>query len=261
MEQELERRVQERTAELQEVNSELQQFIYVSSHDLQEPLRKIQVFSGMLSGRLDGGDEQTRMFADRIGSSASRVSLLIRNMLEYSRLSHLNDPFVPTDLNAVIRQLEGDFELLLKERAARLETGPLPVLQAIPFQINQLFYHLISNALKFAREGQPPLIRIGAGLLDAAAAGAYPGLLPGMAYHKITVTDNGTGFDQRYAEKIFGMFQRLHDARLYGGTGIGLSICRKVAANHNGTITAVSAEGAGSVFTVLLPVEQPALPA
>ncbi|UHG90603.1 PAS domain-containing sensor histidine kinase [Spirosoma oryzicola] len=261
--QDLERQVQERTRdlintnqELVRTNHELEQFAYIASHDLQEPLRKIQSFAGLLpDNRYD--DELFALYLDKIMKSAQRMSALIKAVLNYSRLSKSDEQFAKTDLNQIIRHVLTDFELLIDEKKAVIQIKELPVIESIPMQLHQLFANLISNALKFARE--VPVIDIASQSVPANEVEQL-GLQPDATYAHLTVKDNGIGFDQQYADRVFTIFQRLNNARDYSGTGIGLALCRKIVNNHGGVISAESEPGQGATFHIYLPVSQPAKP-
>lgn len=258
--QELENRVRERTLELnkandelRKTNKELEQFAYVSSHDLQEPLRKIQTFSELLYNKIDESQKTERAYIEKIKNSASRMSDLIRDLLNLSKLSNVDEEFAATDLSQILDNVKTDFEVLIQQKNARLEIQPLPVVRAIPIQMNQLFYNLISNALKFT-EKTPEIkvtnIEISA---DELRTHNVQGDIKSKAYVKITFVDNGVGFDQSYAEQIFIIFQRLNDRSKFTGTGIGLAICKKIVENHNGFILAKSKINEGSTFEIFLP--------
>ncbi len=254
LEAELERRVQERTHELTRMNEELQQFAYVTSHDLKEPLRKMRIFSDLLAKELEEQEGKKASFLQKITSSATRMDALVQSLLDYSRLSHIDDQFIPTDLHAALRDVLVDFELLIEEKQAQLEIQPLPVITAIPLQIHQLFHNLVGNALKFAHPDRPLRLQIDC---EEVSGEAHP-LLPDPAkqYLLLRFTDNGIGFDPQFSAKIFTIFQKLHTRDVYAGTGIGLAVCRKIAENHGGTIEAHSEPEVGSVFQVYLPLQR-----
>jgi PAS domain S-box-containing protein len=258
--QELENRVRERTLELnnaneelRKTNKELEQFAYVSSHDLQEPLRKIQTFSELLYNKIDESQKTERTYIEKIRGSAIRMSDLIRDLLNLSKLSNVDEEFVKTDLSQIMENVKADFEVLIQQKNAQLEIAPLPVIKAIPIQINQLFYNLMSNALKFTEK--TPEIKVMCSEVSAEELKSYnlQGEIKDKSYVKITFVDNGVGFEQSYADQIFVIFQRLNDRSKFTGTGIGLAICKKIVENHNGFITAKSKINEGSVFEIFLP--------
>ena len=256
MENELERRVKERTAELEKLNHELQQFTYVSSHDLKEPLRKIQMFGNLAMQQADTTSDKLKESLGKIVHSASRMSTLLTDLLNYSLLTNTDYRFVKVDLNRVLHNVEEDTELLIREKGAIIHSAPLPVIDGIPFQLSQLFFNLLGNALKFSKDGVPPEITINCMPFSEDEKAAYTSLLP-VPYIKITISDNGIGFKPEFVKKIFVVFQRLNDRGVFAGNGIGLSLCKKIVENHHGEIFATSEPGVGSVFTVLLPQTQP----
>ena len=251
------RRAEEQTRlfaeELQRSNRELEQFAAVASHDLQEPLRKIQAFGDRLRMRFrDQLGEQGQDYIDRMQASAKRMRKLIDDLLEYSRVTTKAQPFAPVNLTEIVREVADDLEARLHQTGGHVEIGELPVVQASPLQMRQLFQNLISNALKFRRPDEPPLVRISvASAAEATSGGSGHGL-----QCQIVIEDNGIGFEPQYGERIFELFQRLHGREDYEGTGIGLAICRKIVDRHNGHIVAHSTPGAGSRFVVTLPLEQ-----
>lgn len=257
----LERRVQRRTRALDEANKflersnkELEQFAFVTSHDLQEPLRKIQTFGDILHDQHMGSmDEKGRAYVEKIVSSSRRLSLLINSLLRFSLLNQTGGTLENVNLNTILSDVLEDYELLIKQKNAILTVGKLPEMKADPIQINQLLSNLLGNALKFSREGITPKLKIAARKLPAKEAALYPELDQNLDYFELLVRDNGIGFDEQYAEKIFDVFQRLNDRERYEGTGIGLTMCAKVVANHKGHIYATSSKNQGSSFYVVLP--------
>ncbi|HTJ14794.1 MAG TPA: ATP-binding protein [Dinghuibacter sp.] len=243
----LNQQLMENVLQLRSTNEELERFAYAASHDLQEPLRKIMLFSERLLSKNDQLDGDGQGYVDKISRAASRMQILIKNILEYSRSSVDSDPFEVTDLNVLVEALISDLEVSIEQKGASVSVEPLPVLRVIPSQIRQLFQNLIINALKFSRPDVPPRIRITA---SAEAGGFY----------EISVRDNGIGFEQKYADKIFSLFSRLHSYDQFEGTGIGLAICKKIADKHGGMISASGEPGEGSVFIVSLPVREPEIP-
>jgi PAS domain S-box-containing protein len=240
---------------LEDSNHDLQQFASIASHDLQEPLRKIQMFSNILCEKLSGTLEpEDRAFLNKIERSARRMKTLIVDVLNYSKLSSNSNLFTEIDMNILLRECVEDFELIIAEKNAQLTIGKLPVLEANHGQMRQLFQNLISNALKFASEERIPVIEIYAQLIDSKSFDANPAE-DGRFCH-ISFRDNGIGFESKYVESIFGLFQRLHSKDAYEGTGIGLAITKKIVEKHNGLIRAVGAEGQGAIFSIILPLNQ-----
>ncbi|TAE25157.1 MAG: PAS domain-containing sensor histidine kinase [Cytophagales bacterium] len=253
----LEQKVAERTQELASMNDQLgksnrdlEQFAYVSSHDLQEPLRKIQTFVDLAQTRAK--DEQERsVYLEKVTLAAGRMQELIRAVLNYSRVGNVAQAFVAVDLNQVIEDIKRDFELLIEERNAQIIGNTLPTVPGIPLQLHQLFANLFSNALKFSTES--PIITIRSAMLTPDEQATLPQLQPKQRYYRLSVQDNGIGFAPEFAESIFTIFERLHNRQTYSGTGIGLALCRKIADNHHGLITATSGPGQGARFDVILP--------
>ncbi|QJW90655.1 PAS domain-containing protein [Spirosoma taeanense] len=256
----LETRVAERTQELKTANHNLErsnfdlmQFASVASHDLKEPLRKIQAFGNILSSTVDGKLNDTELdYFHRMINASNRMQGLVDDVLNLSKLSNQALFCAETDINAVISRITDDLEMVIREKSARVTVSSLPLLEANTGQIHQLFQNLISNALKFSR-GPSPAVTIGAKPVspaDAIRFSIYPD-----QYACIDVQDNGIGFDDAYREKIFGIFQRLHGIK-FGGTGIGLAICKKIVENHRGFIYADGHPNEGATFTILLPFKQ-----
>jgi signal transduction histidine kinase len=242
------------TAKVERSNRELQDFAYVASHDLQEPLRKIQAFGDRLKascGDLLG--DQGRDYLERMQNAAKRMSVLISDLLAFSRVTTKAQPFIPVDLPRVTEEVLGDLEVRIAQSGGRVEVGELPTIDADPLQMRQLLQNLLGNALKFHRPGDRPVVKVSAELLAAQPSGAG---VPAGELCQIRVEDNGIGFDEKYLGRIFNVFQRLHGRDEYQGTGIGLAICRKIAERHGGSITATSAPGKGAAFVVTLPVNQ-----
>jgi signal transduction histidine kinase len=232
-------------AELARSNAELEQFASIASHDLQEPLRKVQTFAAQLTAsESENLSEQGQDFLRRMSNAAGRMRALIDDLLMFSRVSTKGRPFVPIDLNASVAQVLIDLEAVTEESGARITVGTLPTIEADPVQMRQLLQNLLGNALKFRREGVAPEIDISAEVAGGVA--------------ELTVRDNGLGFDPQYATRIFRAFERLHGTSAYPGTGIGLALCRKIVERHHGTIIADGFVGSGAKFTIRLPLEQPA---
>ncbi len=263
--QELELQVNEQTKELREANTalqhsneNLQQFASIASHDLQEPLRKIRTFASMLNKKFaavlpDEGKELTH----KIDLSVDRMSRLVKEVLEYSQTAYCNKEFVETDLDVILKNVLNDLDLLMSDTAATINyKEALPVIVAIPLQMNQLFYNLLSNALKFIREAVQPVITISYRKFSAGEIKNFENLNSDVPYIKITFSDNGIGFEQQFAEQVFQLFERLHPADEFEGTGMGLALCKKIAETHQGYIFAKSKEEEGSSFYVILPVKQ-----
>jgi len=263
---EVTRELQVYAEELQRSNRELQDFASVASHDLQEPLRKIQAFGGRLKVKCsDQLNDEGRDYIDRMQRAASRMSVLIEDLLTFSRVTTRGQPFQRTDLNKILREVLIDLEERIEQTGGQVQAEPLPVIDADPMQMRQLFQNLLGNALKFHKPGEPPRVRIQSRLISSTNGHPHPPPAErrpeGMDTHtgdwcEISVTDNGIGFDVKYAERIFSIFQRLHGRREYEGTGIGLAVCRKIAERHGGSISATSVPGAGATFSVMLPVHQ-----
>lgn len=257
----LEHRVKERTRELQQINEELessnielQQFASVASHDLKEPLRKIHMFSNLIRDKYSNGIDQGAVnYVERIINSSARMTTLVNDLLSFSRLS-VNHLFKSTDLNLLLKDILTDLELVIQEKNAVINIGKLQEIEAVPGQMRQVFQNLLSNALKFSRKDVPPVINVKS---EVVAAKSFDSpLTENGSYARITISDNGIGFDEQYRDKIFTIFQRLHTKEKYEGTGIGLAITKKIVDKHNGLITASSVEGEGSNFVILLPVKQ-----
>jgi PAS domain S-box-containing protein len=244
---ELELRVRERTAELKRKNRELQDFAFIASHDLHEPLRKIQTFGDLLVGKFECfPDELARDYVGRMQKAAARMELLLDSLLKYSRLNSKVPSLSLIDLSDAVRDAMSNLEIRIKETGGSVEIGPLPTLEADSSQMSQVFQNLIGNALKFHRKSEPPRIRIYSRGSGDSALGAC----------EICVEDNGIGFDEKYLDRIFMPFQRLHGRNEYSGVGMGLAICKKIVERHGGAITARSTEGEGSTFTFTLPDKQ-----
>lgn len=240
-------------AELEQSNRDLEQFAYVASHDLQEPLRKIQIFSELSEKNIQY-PEILKRYLQKINSSGARMTELIKAVLNYSKLSRLNKEFSEIDLNTIVANIKTDLELVIEEKKASIVAGQLPVIWANELQMHQLFLNLISNALKFAEK--PPQVTIAAVIVTGAHARKNDGLKKDASYLEISVADNGIGFDPQYADQIFAIFQRLHSGSEYAGTGIGLALCKKIVENHDGVIAAESEPGKGSTFYIYLPASR-----
>jgi PAS domain S-box-containing protein len=238
--------LERQAAELARSNGELEQFAYVASHDLQEPLRKILAFGDRLKTKCgDQLPEEGRDYLVRMQNAAARMQTLIHDLLALSRVATQPHPFGPVDLQDIVKHVLSDFESRIERLQGRVEIGVLPAIIADRLQMAQLFQNLIGNALKFQRPGEPPVVKISSGYVSN----------PEEALScRIEVEDNGIGFEEKHVERIFQVFQRLHGRGEYEGSGIGLSICRKIAERHGGFITASGKPGVGAKFTVVLPL-------
>ncbi len=251
----VQRELEHKIEALNRSNAELEQFAYVASHDLQEPLRKIRAFSSKLMLRHSAAlSEEGQELLQKSEHSAGRMQTLIDDLLNFSRL--IKPPEVPvrTDLNQVVHDVLNDLWEDIQVKGARVQVDPLPILEAQPTQFRQLFQNLLSNALKFSRSDVSPVIDIDYQQIKGSEMPQGLGHLQALDYHRIAVSDNGIGFEPQYVEKIFVIFQRLHGRLEYSGTGIGLAICKRVVTNHRGFIDAQSTPGEGSTFLIYLPV-------
>jgi light-regulated signal transduction histidine kinase (bacteriophytochrome) len=227
----------------------------VASHDLQEPLRKIQAFGDRLVKKFrDHVGPDGEEYLDRMKSSATRMRTLIDDLLMFSRVTTKAQPFAPVDLNPLVADVLSDLEVRIAQTGGRVDVGDLPTIEADPSQMRQLFQNLIGNALKFHKPGVPPEVTVrAASWAELFRGGEFP---PSGMGHRITVSDNGIGFDPAYAERVFEMFQRLHARTEYEGTGIGLAICRKIVQRHRGEIAAYGRAPEGATFVIDLPAKQ-----
>ncbi len=238
-------------ARLERSNVELQDFASVASHDLQEPLRKVQAFGDRL--KVKSGDtlsEEGRDCLERMQNAAGRMQTLINDLLTLSRVTIQARPFAPVDLRAVTEEVLSDLETLVEKTNGKIEVGDLGIIEADPLQMRQLLQNLIGNALKFHRPDVPPIVKISGRTLSV------PDKIIGVELFRLIVEDNGIGFEDKNADKIFKVFQRLHGRSEYEGTGIGLAVCRKIAERHGGRITAQSVIGEGATFIVDFPIKQ-----
>jgi PAS domain S-box-containing protein len=229
-------------------NKQLEEYAYIASHDLQEPLRKIQVFTELLEEDIDDKDAIMRNLG-KIKKASIRMTNLIKDVLKYSQLSRADELFEAIDLSAVLAAVTEDFDLLTEQKNITIKHTVLPVITGIPIQLHQLFSNLLSNAIKFSSEN--PLIEIFTEAVHPDDITALPRLIANRDYIKILFKDNGVGFNQQYSDQIFKMFKRLTDN---SGTGIGLALCKKITENHNGYIAVTSEVGKGTTFTIILPV-------
>ncbi len=220
----------------------MEQFAYIASHDLQEPLRKIEAFGDRLKAKYGSQlNEQGRDYLERMQNSARRMRSLIEDLLAFSRVTTKAAPFVPVNLNEVMSEVISDLEVRIGQTQGQIEVGKLLTIYGDRRQIQQLFQNLLGNALKFHRQDEPPIVKIDGKLLT-------------NEQYQISVTDNGIGFEEKYRDRIFQIFQRLHGRHEYEGTGVGLAICAKIVARHSGSIIAQSTPGQGTTFLITLPI-------
>lgn len=252
------RELQENIALLNKTNQELEQFAYVASHDLQEPLRKISTFSDRLQMKYrDALPEEAGQLIDRMVAAVSRMRVLINDLLIFSRAGRIMpENITPVDMNALLEDVTGDLDVVLQEKKGSVICDQLPIIEGNETAFHQLFQNLLSNSIKFASPGRPLEIRIRRELLSGRETGVVKENKWEESFCRITIEDNGIGFDQAYADRIFLIFQRLHGVSEYKGTGIGLAICKKIVDAHHGHISAKGRPGEGASFVVLLPVKQ-----
>jgi PAS domain S-box-containing protein len=243
--EELSRLVTERTIELQRSNEDLRQFAHVASHDLKEPIRKIQTFNNrVLDEYADAIPPKVKTYAEKIGTAAERMISMVEGVLRYSKLGSLKQEPETVDLNEIIRQIASDLDVLVEQKKAIIRGESLPTLKASATLLYQLFYNLILNSLKFSKEEEPPRIDIHCERVQVGE----------KKFFRITVADNGIGFEQEFAQDIFKTFTRLHPVEDYEGTGLGLALCKKIVERHGGTISAHGEPDRGAIFTILLPL-------
>jgi PAS domain S-box-containing protein len=260
-----EQALEEKAFELARSNAELEQFAFVASHDLQEPLRKILAFGDRLKAKCDAAQlTDGRDFLERMQNAAARMQTLINDLLTFSRVISRAQPFVAVNLNVITKEVLNDLEVRIERSKAKVEVGELPTIDGDPTQLRQLIQNLVSNALKFHAPGASPVVRIQAKAISAGDARGHTAFIAknsgevnggGEAY-EITIEDNGIGFDEKYLEKMFAVFQRLHGRQEYEGTGIGLAVCRRIVDRHGGVITAKGKPGEGACFIIRLPARQ-----
>ena len=238
--------------ELSRSNRELEDFAFVASHDLQEPLRKIMAFGDRLETQSDNLSEKQRDFLQRMRSAANRMSVLISDLLEFSRVTTRGRDFQEVDLNLIVANCVEDLNVLIEETKVSLDIAPLPTITADPTQMQQLLFNLLANAIKFSKKEVNPIVHISVQNVSQPDSVEVEGL---DDWQCISITDNGIGFEQEYAEKIFAPFQRLHSRDSFKGTGIGLAICRRIVERHNGIIKAEGKVDEGATFTVSLPAQ------
>jgi signal transduction histidine kinase len=251
----LNKQLLENNLHLKMVNEELDQFAYVASHDLQEPLRKIRVFSDKIITIKDDHKE-VQKYLGKISSSSERMQLLINNLLQFSRHSVNSADFVKVDLSELVKEVTGELEVEIEKNNTQINIDPLPIIFAVPDLMQQLFYNLISNAIKFRRKDTQSVVNISAEKINAVDSENPEKYTNGVNYYKVSVSDNGIGFDAKYAEEIFMVFKRLHSYHEFEGTGVGLSICKKIIDKHNGYLTAFGDLNQGATFVIELPETQ-----
>lgn len=238
------------TEELKRTNARLEQFVRVSSHDLQEPLRKIRTFADLLHHRCGNSIDKTALEMSRkMMESAEKMSARLKDLLAYTYLQR-EVAFIPIDLQEVFEEAKEELSLLIEEKQARINVEPLPVTSGIKHQLHQLFFNLLYNALKFSKEDVPPAIDITVRKRISPESGAGHSKF----YHELIFTDNGIGFEQQYAERMFTVFERLQTGRIEAGTGMGLAFCKMVVENHGGSIRAYGEPGRGAKFVIMLPI-------
>jgi signal transduction histidine kinase len=237
---------------LKQMNEELDQFAYMASHDLQEPLRKIQVFSDKIL-RNNNFDAESEKYFQKIINSSKRMQHLINNLLDFSRHTVSSNDFRKTPLKELVKNALTELEVEIEKSNAQINYGELPVVSAVPSLMQQLFYNLFSNAIKFRKPNETLVIDVRSEKMDPADLSNFIKYTRNRDFYKITVQDNGIGFDDKYAEDIFRVFKRLHNYQDYEGTGVGLSICKKIVERHNGFIRAESQIDRGSTFIIGLP--------
>jgi len=239
--------------QLRIANKELLAFTYISSHDMQEPLRKMQMFiSIILEEEKETLSDNGKNYFQRIQSSAERMQKLIVDLLAFSRFNVMDRKFELTELSKIVYDVEAELSDIIKEKNATIEIGELCAANIIPFQFYQLLFNLISNALKFSKASIPPLITIKSKIVKGSELN-IENVAPEINYCHIMVKDNGIGFEPHFSEHIFGVFQKLHGKDIYAGTGIGLAIVKKIVENHNGIITATSESNQGATFDIYIP--------
>ncbi|MFN0080975.1 MAG: ATP-binding protein, partial [Ferruginibacter sp.] len=244
---------EKRAAELINANKELESFTYISSHDLQEPLRKIQIFATrLIADESKSLSDRGKEYVLRMQDAANRMQVLITDLLAYSRTTTSERKFETSDLNEIIESVKKDFAETIAEKKAIIKTNEMCDADIIPFQFRQLMHNIIGNSLKFSKPDLPPQILIKSRIITGSKVNNQH-LLPEKDYCHITITDNGIGFEPKYKDHIFELFKRLHDKEKTTGTGIGLTIVKKIVENHNGVITAASELNKGATFDIYIP--------
>lgn len=254
----LEDKVKERTMELEksnqrleESNNELQQFAFIASHDLQEPLRKIQTFSGLALDKFNEREEKVKPYLGKIHDSATRLRNLVTDLLQYSKI-YTDEEFSVIDLDVMVKEILSDLELQIELKHCTFNIEKLPSVEGIPFQMRQVFQNLLSNSIKFSKANEACMISVSGELVTEKSFDAKPS--PNGGFCRIVVADNGIGFSNEFRSRIFEIFQRLRNRQSYEGTGIGLAIVKKVVERHDGIIDASGRENEGAKFTIVLPV-------
>ena len=253
-----EQALQESNLNLQYANERLQQFASIASHDLQEPLRKIKLYSSRLVQRFTNDlPEEGKDVVGKIKNAADRMSQLIADVLQYSKIAYSEKAFQPTPLDLILTQVLEELNEVVEKTGTQVQQlASLPTIDAVPIQMRHLFYNILSNAIKYKANDKAPVIMIDSRMLSANEVTHYSQLRPNFTYAEIVIQDNGFGFEQQYALQIFQLFERLHTAEEFEGTGIGLALCKKVVENHYGHIFARSEEGKGASFHIILPLTQ-----
>jgi len=241
------------TAKLERSNRELEDFAFVASHDLQEPLRKVQAFGERLKAVCgDELSEKGRNYLERMQSAANRMQILIKDLLTFSRIASKAQPFVPVDLRNTTLEVISDMEISIERLGGRVEVGDLPTIEADPLQMRQLIQNLIGNGIKFHKENESPIVKIYGEIVEQRERDNDQSNI----VYNIIIEDNGIGFDEKYCDRIFTVFQRLHGRSEYEGTGLGLAVCRKIVERHGGSIIAKSKQGQGAKFIATMPLKQ-----
>ena len=253
----LEEMVALRTLELSRSNEDLQQFAHVASHDLKEPLRKIRTFSDLLivdfAAQLP---EKAKTYINKLSNSSERMSDMIDSVLKYSVVNATEQRAETVDLNLLVEGIQNDLELLIIQKNAKIIYDDLPKIKAVSALMYQLFYNLINNALKFSKADVPLVIKIKSAILSPSELSTYKDLNTNITYHHFIFSDNGIGFNQEYAVKMFNVFTRLNARDKYEGTGLGLALCKKIVERHHGIIYAEGEEEVGATFHIILPKEK-----
>ncbi|MBA3664224.1 MAG: response regulator [Bacteroidetes bacterium] len=248
---ELNKQLLKNIEQLESTNKELDQFAFIASHDLQEPLRKIRTFSNRVVTKYkDHLDDEGKMYMDKMQGACERMQNLINDILAFSKIAVSKEALVYSDLNALLEEVLSDMDMQIQEKNAKITVTTLPKIHVYPSLIKPLFQNLINNSLKYSQKGIEPVIEI-SGKIEIPEDGK----LQEHKYCRLQIKDNGVGFEQQYAEQIFTMFKRLHGNSEYAGTGIGLAICKKIVEEHHGYISAKSAVNKGATFTITLPAE------